>query len=79
MTDAQARTAANLVMAAAAVGAAVYVLRTPPLRRSAWQIARRWATGPLAAWLVAEVRRAWIESGEGGTGAPRYGGPPAAL
>ena len=62
MTEDQARTTANLVIAAAAVGAAYYVLRTPPLRRAAWQIAKRWAAGPLAVWLVTEVRRAWDES-----------------
>ena len=63
MTERQARTTANLVMAAAAVGAAYYVLRTPPLRRTVWQLARRWAAGPLVVWLASEVRGAWDESG----------------
>ena len=35
-------------MAAAALGAAVLVLRSPKLRRLAWQLARQYATGPLA-------------------------------
>jgi len=62
MTDAQARTAANVVIGAAAVGAAVIVLRSPQLRRIAWQVARSWTTGPLAAWVAMEIRRAWDES-----------------
>ena len=62
MTEAQARTTANIIMAAAAVGAAFYVMRTPPLRRAAWQLARRWAGAPLALWLVTEVWQAWEES-----------------
>ncbi len=65
MTEEQARTAANVIIAAAAVGGAYYVLRTPPLRRAAWQFARRWAAGPLAVWVLTEVRRAWEESGRG--------------
>ena len=63
MTEDQARTTANLVIAAAVVGAAYYVLRRPVLRRAAWQTARRWIAGPLAVWLLTEVRRAWDESG----------------
>ena len=63
MTEEQARTTANVVMVVAAVGAAYYVLRTPPLRRAAWQLARRRAAGPLAVWFATEVRRAWDESG----------------
>jgi len=75
MTDQQARSTANLVMVVAAAGAAYYVLRTPPLRRMAWVLARRWITGPVAVWAAAEVRRAWDESASGAR-APM--GPPAA-
>lgn len=67
MTEHQARATANVVMAAAAVGAAYYVLRTPPLRRAVWQMARRWAAGPAAVWLVSEVRRAWDASARDGS------------
>ena len=63
MTEQQARTTANLVMGAAALGAAYVVLRSPQLRRVAWQLARSWASGPLAVWAAGEVRRAWDESG----------------
>jgi hypothetical protein len=59
MTEAQARTTANVVLATAVIGAAYYVLKTPPLRRRVWQIARSWAAGPLAAWTATEIRRAW--------------------
>ena len=63
MTDEQARTTANVVMIAAAVGAVYVVLRTPPLRRQAFRLARAWVTGPLAMWAFAAVRQAWDESG----------------
>ena len=62
MTEDRARQVANVVMAAAAVGAAVFVLRSPKLRRIAWQLARQYATGPLAAWTATTVRHAWDES-----------------
>jgi hypothetical protein len=63
MTEQQARTAANVVMAAGAAGALVYILRKPPLRRLAVQLARSWVKGPLVVWAAAEMRRAWLESG----------------
>jgi len=62
VTEKQARTAANLLMATAALGAAVIVLRNPKLRRLAWQMARQYATGPLAVWATGTVRHAWDES-----------------
>jgi hypothetical protein len=62
VTEQQARTTANVVMAAAALGAAVIVLRNPKLRRMAWQMARQYATGPLALWTAAMVRESWDES-----------------
>jgi len=63
VTEQQARTTANVVMAAAALGAAVIVWRSPKLRRITWQLARQYATGPLAFWTAALVREAWDESG----------------
>ena len=63
MTENQARTTANIVMAAAALGVAVVVFRNPKLRRMAWQLARQYATGPLAAWTTGTVRTAWDASG----------------
>ena len=62
MTEQQARTTANVLMAAAALGAAVIVLRNPKLRRITWQMARQYATGPLALWMAAMVQDAWEDS-----------------
>ena len=62
MTEEQAQTTANVVMAAAALGAAVFVLRSPRLRRLAFQFARQYAGGPLAAWAATSVRDAWDQS-----------------
>jgi hypothetical protein len=61
MTHAHAERLATLLLGAAVTGAALLVLRTPTLRRPAWQILRMGlaAAGP---WLVAEVRTAWDES-----------------
>jgi hypothetical protein len=50
------------VIAAAALGAAVLVLRNPRLRRMCWQMARQYASGPLAASLATTVRDAWDAS-----------------
>ena len=63
MTEAHARQVANVVMAAAALGAAVLVLRSPRLRRIAWGMAKRYAVGPLPALAIATVQRAWEDSG----------------
>ncbi len=63
MNENQARTTANILMAAAALGAAVFILRNPKRRRMAWQLARQYATGPLAVWSTATVRNAWDASG----------------
>ena len=54
-------------MAAAALGAAVFVFRNPRLRRMAWQLARQYAGAPLAAMVATTVRDAWDAS------APRTG------
>lgn len=67
MTEDRARQAANLLMAAAALGAAVFVFRNPRLRRMAWQLARQYAGAPLAAMVATTVRDAWDAS------APRTG------
>jgi hypothetical protein len=73
MTEENAERIATIVMGAAAVAAAVVVLRNPGLRRRVWQVAR----GVLAAsgpWFVAQAREAWAESGTHATRAL----PPAA-
>ena len=63
MTEESARNTANVLIAAAALGAAVIVLRNPKLRRLAWQLARQYASGPLPAAVAMTVRDAWNESG----------------
>jgi len=62
MNEDRARQTANLLMAAAALGAAVFGLRNPKLRRLAWQLARQYASGPLAAAVATTVRSAWDAS-----------------
>jgi hypothetical protein len=66
LQEQRARQTANVVMAAAAFGAAVLVLRSPRLRRLAWQLARQYVRGPLAAWTGATVRSAWEASARPG-------------
>jgi hypothetical protein len=78
MTEERARQTANVVMAAAALGAAVFVLRSPKLRRIAWQLARQYAGGPLAAWTASTVRDAWDQSASSASpNAPPVAGAPA--
>jgi hypothetical protein len=57
-----ARTAANVIMATAAIGAAVVVLRTPALRRLAFGLARTAVTTYIPFWLTRELREAWEQS-----------------
>jgi hypothetical protein len=65
MTTDQARRVSNLLLGAAAVAGAVFVLRTPALRRQAWALARAALAGSVPAWLGAEIRRAWADSAGG--------------
>jgi hypothetical protein len=62
MTEERAETIATVLVGVAAVGAAVYVLKTPALRRVLWQAVRTMVitTGP--AWMAAEAQRAWQDS-----------------
>jgi hypothetical protein len=71
MTEERARQMANVLMAAAALGAAVLVLRNPKWRRLAFQLARQYASGPLAAWTASTVRDAWDQSARGHAGPPQ--------
>jgi hypothetical protein len=63
MTNDRADQVANVLLAVAAVGVAVYVVKTPPLRRLAWRLAVTALTGALPAWIGREVQNAWAESG----------------
>jgi hypothetical protein len=63
MTDEDARTAANVVLVAAAVAAAYLVLSKPPLRRLAFRAVQLWLGATVPAFLLNEAREAWVESG----------------
>ena len=63
MTSDTTEKVANVIIAAAAIGVVVVVLRTPSLRRLAWNLTRTALTGSLPSWLGQEVQQAWAESG----------------
>jgi hypothetical protein len=54
---------ANVLIATAGVAAAYAVLRTPPLRRMAFQALRVWLGAGVPIYLLKETRRAWVQSG----------------
>lgn len=56
------RTVANVMMGAAALGAAVIILRSPTLRRLAFGLARTALTVTIPAWLSREVQESWAET-----------------
>lgn len=62
MTQSSADKIANILMGAAAIGAAYYVLKTPRLRRLAWQLTLAAATGTVPAWITQEIRSSWEAS-----------------
>ena len=63
MTDANARTSANVVLVSAGVAAAYVILTTPPLRRLAFRAVRFWLGASLPVFLAGQARAAWVESG----------------
>jgi hypothetical protein len=50
---------ADVVIATALLGAAVFVIRTPALRRLAWGLTATALTATVPAWLKQEVRQGW--------------------
>jgi hypothetical protein len=76
MTEESARRVANVVLGAAAVGAAYVIVTTPPLRRLAWRLAVVALTGAIPAWLRQEVEHAWRESGSPSRSRFGEAGPP---
>jgi hypothetical protein len=64
MTQSSAERLANIAIGAATVGVAIYVLKTPHLRRLAWQLSLAAITGTLPAWFSQEIRAAWEASGQ---------------
>lgn len=63
MTNADARTTANVVLAAAGLAAAYVVFTTPSLRRAASVGLRIWLGTSVPVYLLTVARRAWVESG----------------
>jgi hypothetical protein len=57
-----AQTVANVALGAAALGAAIVVARTPPLRRLAVGLALSALTGGIPTWLTREAQQAWAQS-----------------
>lgn len=62
MTEAGARTAANVILASAAVAAAYVLITTPPLRRLAARATRIWLGASVPIYFGRVVRDAWMES-----------------
>ncbi len=63
MTDARARTAANVVLASAGIAAAFVVLTKPPLRRLAFRAVELWLGASVPVFLMNQAKQAWVESG----------------
>jgi hypothetical protein len=63
MTEASARTAANVILISAGVAAAYLVVTRPPLRRLALQAVRLWLGATVPVYLANQAREAWVESG----------------
>jgi hypothetical protein len=63
MTDANARTAANVVLVAAGTAVAYVILTKPPLRRLAFSALRYWLGASVPVFLLTQAREAWVESG----------------
>jgi hypothetical protein len=66
MNEASAQKLANVLIGAVVVGAAYYVIRTPPLRRLAWRLLVTAATGSLPLWLREEIQQGWEASARPG-------------
>ncbi|HEV8209951.1 MAG TPA: hypothetical protein VGP77_07500 [Vicinamibacterales bacterium] len=64
MTDANARTAANVILASAGIAAAYVILTRPPLRRLALRAAEIWLGASVPMFLLNQTRQAWAESGK---------------
>jgi len=63
MTERNARTAANVLLAAAGIAAAYVVLTKPPLRRLAVRAVEIWLGASVPVFLMNQARQAWVESG----------------
>ena len=66
MTSANARTAANVVLATAGVAAAYVILTTPSLRRLAVRGLQLWLGASVPGYLLNQTKQAWVASGRTG-------------
>ncbi len=66
MTEATARTTADVILVAAGVAAAYVILTTPSLRRLALRAVELWLGASVPAYLLTEAREAWAASADGG-------------
>jgi hypothetical protein len=62
MTEQTAKRIADVALGAAALGAAVFIVRTPRLRRMAIGLAMTALTGAIPTWLAREAQHAWVQS-----------------
>lgn len=62
MTRPSSRLIANVVMVSAGVAAAYVIITTPPLRRLAGALARRWLGVTVPVFLITQARQASVES-----------------
>lgn len=62
MTQASAEKIANVIVGAAVIGATYYVVKTPRLRRLAWQLTVAAITGTVPAWLAEQIKAGWEAS-----------------
>jgi hypothetical protein len=53
---------ANLVIVSAGAAAAYVIVTTPPLRRLAGAVTRRWLGASFPLFLLTQARQAWVES-----------------
>ena len=78
MTHTTSEKLADVALGVAVTGAALYILKTPSLRRIAWRFAVIGVTRTLPAWFRREVSNAWEESGRSRSAAdPALSGRPA--
>ncbi len=64
MTNVAARTTADVVLLAAGLSAAYVIVTTPPLGRLALRTVYAWLGASVPMYILNEVRRAWVESGQ---------------
>jgi hypothetical protein len=64
VTDTNARTTANVLLASTGVAAAYVILTRPPLRRLAFRMVRLWLGTCVSAYLADQARQVWLAEGD---------------